>query len=443
MSDCSFAQLGLAAPLQKALQGLGHRTPTPVQAAAIPPLLAGRDLLGCSQTGTGKTGAFALPILHKFAADGRRAAPRGARALILSPTRELCQQIGAAFQAYGRHLNVRLTCVYGGVGQVPQVRASAAGVEVLVATPGRLLDLMGQGHLRLKNLEILVLDEADRMLDMGFMPDIKRLLAQIPARRQNLFFSATMPPPIVQLAGDILVDPVKVQTAPMASPVAIIKQRVFFVARAAKRDMLDQVLTDPSAARVLVFTRTKYAADRLARQLAAGRVSAEAIHGGKSQRARNLAMANFRNGACRVLVATDVAARGLDVEGITHVINFDLPVEPECYVHRIGRTGRAGAGGVALSFCDQAERSQLRSIERLIQKAVPVGDFRAGDRPGEEPARTQAPLRAAAANKQPRSPDTQKQQRGAETPKQPWRPDTKKQQNGPGAKKRGRSSRAA
>ncbi|BEQ16205.1 DEAD/DEAH box helicase [Desulfoferula mesophila] len=372
MSIESFEEFGLSPQINRALLSLGHQTPTPVQAAAIPAVLEGRDLLGCSQTGTGKTGAFALPILQTLSQSGGRPRRGSARCLVLTPTRELALQIADSFKGYGRNLRLSLAAVYGGVGQMPQVRACARGIDVLVATPGRLLDLIRQGHLSLGNLEILVLDEADRMLDMGFLPDIKRVLAMIPDRRQTLFFSATMPPAIAQLAGSILDRPVKVQITPSAVPVERIAQRVMFATQSEKRALLGQVLGGVDVDRVLVFTRTKHGADRVVRQLAQGGVSAEGIHGNKSQNARQRALANFRSGATRVLVATDIASRGIDVEGVTHVINYDLPNEPECYVHRIGRTARAGADGVAISFCSAEERSCLRAIERLIKRSVPV-----------------------------------------------------------------------
>ena len=382
--------------MQRALRGLGYQTPTPVQASAIPSILAGRDLLGCSQTGTGKTAAFALPILHNLSSTSQRPASRNTRALVLTPTRELAMQIANSFKAYGRYLGLNLAVVVGGVGQGPQVKACSQGVDVLVATPGRLLDLIGQGCLRLGNLEVFVLDEADRMLDMGFLPDIKRLLSLIPRRRQTLFFSATMPAAIANLAKNILTDPVKIQVAPSATPVERIDQRVLFVDQVDKRALLGEVLKDSQTQRVLVFTRTKHAADRVVRQLVRKQVKAEAIHGNKSQNARQAALANFRNGRTRVLVATDIASRGIDVEGITHVINYDLPNEPESYVHRIGRTGRAGADGVALSFCDANEKTYLRNIERLIHQAVPVQD------PCSYGALVKAPARGLAAARPPR-----------------------------------------
>ncbi|MCA1989729.1 MAG: DEAD/DEAH box helicase, partial [Desulfarculus sp.] len=372
MPEITFAQLQLIEPLQKALKGLGYTTPTPIQAQAIPPLLAGRDLLGCAQTGTGKTAAFALPLLQKLYANRAPLAPRSARVLVLTPTRELAHQISESFRSYGRYMGLRLAVVYGGVGQTPQVRACARGVDVLVATPGRLLDLMNQGCVRLDRLSALVLDEADRMLDMGFLPDIKRVLAAAPAQRQTLLFSATMPQGIARLADSLLTNPAKVKVTPEATPVERIAQKVLFVAQGDKRALLGEVLKDDSARRVLVFTRTKHGANRVAKQLAQMQVRAEAIHGDKSQNARQAALETFRSGGARVLVATDLAARGIDVEGVTHVINYDLPMDPESYVHRIGRTGRAGAAGVAISFCDSAERACLRAIERLIRQPVPV-----------------------------------------------------------------------
>ncbi len=368
----SFNQLQLMEPIQRALRDLGYERPTPIQAQAIPHLLKGRDIMGCAQTGTGKTAAFALPILQRLVQSQRRPKQRCARCLVLTPTRELALQIADSFRAYGRHLRLSMAVVYGGVGQMPQVRACARGVDVLVATPGRLLDLMGQGHIRLNRLEVFVLDEADRMLDMGFLPDIKRVLSQLPANRQTLFFSATMPAGIAQLANSMLTEPVKVAVTPTATPVEKIDQQVLFVAQSDKRALLGFLLKNSEVARALVFTRTKHGADRVVRQLGQIKVQAEAIHGNKSQNARQAALQKFRSGRTRVLVATDIAARGIDVDGISHVINYDLPHEPECYVHRIGRTARAGAEGVAISFCAAAEHADLRAIERLIRRSVPV-----------------------------------------------------------------------
>ena len=372
MSENLFDQLGLSAPILRSLQNLGYNTPTPVQTSAIPPILKGRDLLGCSQTGTGKTAAFALPLLQNLSVSKQIPRSHSTRALVLTPTRELAIQISDSFNAYGRNLELKQLLVYGGVGMGLQIKGCTKGVDLLVATPGRLLDLITRGFMKLDKLEVLVLDEADRMLDMGFLPDIKRLLAMIPQKRQTLFFSATMPQAILKLAGGILNKPVKVQVAPESTPVERIEQRVHFVDQSGKSALLGEVLKDSAAKRVLVFTRTKHGANNVVRQLNKSQVGAQAIHGNKSQNARQAALANFRSGRTRVLVATDVASRGIDVSGVTHVINYDLPNEPECYVHRIGRTARAGAAGVAISFCSAHEKSYLRNIERLIRQAVPA-----------------------------------------------------------------------
>jgi len=368
----TFADLALSAPLQRAIRGENYSTPTPIQALAIPHLLAGRDLLGCAQTGTGKTAAFALPILERFDHERRPAVSLAPRALVLSPTRELAVQISESFATYGRHVHFRQCVVYGGVGQGPQTRALSKGVHLLVATPGRMLDLMGQGFLRLDKLEVFVLDEADRMLDMGFLPDLKRIIAQLPKQRQSLFFSATMPESIAKLANELLTDPVRVSITPPATTVELSEQRVMYVEKGNKKDLLYHVLTQPGSNRALVFTRTKHGADKVAKQLCQSGLSADAIHGNKSQPARQRALVRFRGGSLRVLVATDVAARGIDVDGISHVINYDMPHEPESYVHRIGRTGRAGATGIAVSFCESTERGSLRAIERLVKRSIEV-----------------------------------------------------------------------
>jgi ATP-dependent RNA helicase RhlE len=373
----SFEDLALAEPIRRALQQEGYAVPTPIQVQAIPQLLAGRDLLGIAQTGTGKTAAFALPILQHLAAEKPTAAGhKTARALVLTPTRELALQIVDSFRAYGRYLGMRATAIFGGVGQQPQVAAMARGIDILVATPGRLLDLIGQGHVRLDGVETLVLDEADRMLDMGFLHDVKKIVGLARNRRQTLLFSATMPPDIARLAAGILHQPVRIEVTPPATTVELIEQRVLFVERADKRQALCGLLTDPGLARVLIFTRTKHTANRVAEQLERSGFAAEAIHGNKSQGARQRALEAFRAGTARILVATDIAARGIDVEGITHVINYELPNIPETYVHRIGRTARAGAGGAAISLCDGEERAYLRDIERLIGRKVPVLDRR-------------------------------------------------------------------
>jgi ATP-dependent RNA helicase RhlE len=367
----SFAALGLIDPLQRAVAAAGYQKPTPIQAQAIPHLLAGRDVLGCAQTGTGKTAAFALPILDRLARQPRRAG-RGPRALVLTPTRELATQIADGFADYGANVSSKCAVVFGGVGQGPQVQALRRNVDIVVATPGRLLDLMAQGHAHFDVCETLVLDEADRMLDMGFIDPIRRIIAALPRRRQNLMFSATMPREIAELAHRILVDPVNVAVAPVSSTVELITQWVLHVDRGDKRALLREVLRDPKMTRVLVFTRTKRGANKVAEELDRKGVRADAIHGNKSQGARQRALEAFKRGGIRVLVATDIAARGIDVEGVTHVINFELPVEPESYVHRIGRTARAGASGVALSFCDREERDALRAIERLTRTPVRV-----------------------------------------------------------------------
>jgi len=368
----SFSELALIEPIERALRAENYTIPTPIQAAAIPPLLDGRDLLGCAQTGTGKTAAFALPILQRLANQKRPAPRKGARVLVLAPTRELALQIGESFGAYGRHLGLSRAVVFGGVGQNPQVAALARGVDVLIATPGRLLDLMGQGHAKLSGVEVLVLDEADRMLDMGFIRDIRQIVATLPAQRQTLLFSATMPRDIAALADSMLKNPVKVEVAAPATTAEKVDQWVLFVDRENKRHLLAEMLKDPKMSRTLIFTRTKHGANRVTEQLARIQVRAQAIHGNKSQGARQAALESFRSGQTRVLVATDIAARGIDVDGITHVINFELPNEPESYVHRIGRTARAGARGVALSFCDREERAFLRDIERLTKQPLQV-----------------------------------------------------------------------
>ncbi len=367
-----FKDLQLIDPLLRAVHAEGYTDPTPIQVQAIPHVLTGRDVLGCAQTGTGKTAAFALPILQQLSARKSGSPRPSIRALILSPTRELAAQIGDSFAAYGRHVRLSHAVIYGGVGQNPQVQAVQRGIDILVATPGRLLDLMGQGVVKLDRVEILVLDEADRMLDMGFIHDVRRVIKALPTRRQTLLFSATMPDPIRELAQDILIDPVSVEVVPQATPIELIAQSVYLVEKTDKFALLEHLLRDQSIKRVLIFTRTKHGADKLARHLNKVQIKADAIHGNKSQGAREQALAKFKSGASRVLIATDIVARGIDVENITHVINFDLPNEPESYVHRIGRTARAGASGIAFSFCDEVEREYLRDIEKLIKMPIPV-----------------------------------------------------------------------
>jgi len=391
----SFSCLGVAEPLCRALAAENYTRPTPIQARAIPPLLTGRDVVGIAQTGTGKTAAFALPMLQILSGKREPAIARSPRALILAPTRELALQIGESVRTYGRHLNVRLAVVLGGVGQRPQVNALAHGVDVLIATPGRLLDLASQGHVRLDKVSFLVLDEADRMLDMGFIRDVRRIVQATPKARQSLLFSATMPAEVARLASDMLRDPARIEVSPQAMTVDKVDQRVFHVRSADKRALLTGLLRDRSLARVIVFTRTKHGANRLNKQLLAAGVAAEAIHGNKSQNARQRALESFKTGRTRVLVATDVAARGIDVDGVTHVVNYELPNVPESYVHRIGRTARAGAGGVALSFCDPDERAYLGDIERLTRRRLAVASHpRAGS------GATPAPIAPAAQPRQ-------------------------------------------
>ena len=375
MTNQKFSALGLAEAIQRALNARNHVIPTPIQVKAIPQLLEGRDILGIAQTGTGKTGAFALPILHqlsrKHGHNGANA-PGSPRALILAPTRELAIQIGDEFRAYGQFLHLRHTVIFGGVKQGAQVKALSRGIDIVIATPGRLLDLMSQRKLRLDAVEFLVLDEADRMLDMGFQRDVNKIIAAIPKARQTLLFSATMPGEITRLSKDILLDPVRVEVTPQATPIERIEQSIFHVDAKGKIALLASILDDPALSKVIVFTRTKHRANRVVEKLSKGGIDAEAIHGNKSQGARQRALKRFRDGHARVLVATDIAARGIDVEGITHVINFELPNVAESYVHRIGRTARAGASGAAYSFCDPAERAYLKDIERLIQRPLTV-----------------------------------------------------------------------
>jgi ATP-dependent RNA helicase RhlE len=371
-----FSHLGLAAPIIKALLVEGYQAPTPIQAKAIPAVLAARDVLGIARTGTGKTAAFALPIIHRLAADRRPAQRKGCRTLVLSPTRELATQIAQSFRTYGRHLDLTVSVIFGGVGHRPQVQAMARGVDVLVATPGRLLDHLGARDVILSGTEILVLDEADQMLDLGFLPPLRRIVSQMSAKRQNLFFSATMPPEIGKLAAEMLRDPVRVAVSPPASTVDGVTQRVLHVETHNKRALLVDLFADPQMSRTLVFTRTKRGADRVARHLEAAGIRVAAIHGNKSQSQREAALAAFRASKIRVLVATDIAARGIDVDLVTHVVNFELPDVPESYLHRIGRTARAGAKGIAISLCDAEERDQLRDIERLTRQSIPAEDRR-------------------------------------------------------------------
>lgn len=366
----TFQDLGLIDPILKALEEQGYETPSPIQEKAIGPALAGRDVLGCAQTGTGKTCAFSAPILQMLSA--RPCSGRPIRTLILTPTRELAIQIGENVQAYGRYLSLRSTVIFGGVGQAPQVDRLKRGVDILVATPGRLMDLHGQGHISLNHVEIFVLDEADRMLDMGFIHDVRKILKLLPEKKQTLFFSATMPPEITDLVNSLLKNPVKVAVDPVSSPVEVIDQSVYFVDKANKSRLLVTLIQDWNVKNALVFTRTKHGANKVATDLEKANIPSAAIHGNKSQTARQQALANFKNGTVRVLVATDIAARGLDIEELSHVFNYNLPEVPETYVHRIGRTGRAGRCGIAVAFCDFNETTYLKEIQRLIKKPIPV-----------------------------------------------------------------------
>ena len=366
----TFKQLGLSAPILNALEEQGYVKPSPIQEKAIPPALTGRDVLGCAQTGTGKTCAFATPILQQL--DQRPAQGHPIRALILTPTRELAIQIGESFDAYGKYLKLRHTVIFGGVGQNPQVEAIKRGVDVLVATPGRLMDLYQQGFVELDKLEIFVLDEADRMLDMGFIHDVKKILKWLPAKKQTMLFSATMPGEVMELVNSLLHDPARVEVDPVSSPVEAIEQKICFVDKGNKTRLLAWLLEREGAKSALVFTRTKHGANKVARDLVKEGISAAAIHGNKSQTARQQALSDFKAGKLRCLVATDIAARGLDIEDLSHVFNYNLPEVPETYVHRIGRTGRAGRGGEAISFCDFGEKPLLKDIEKLIGRKVPV-----------------------------------------------------------------------
>ncbi len=380
MTELKFSELGLTKPIQRALTERNYVTPTPIQAQAIPLLLDGNDMMGIAQTGTGKTAAFSLPMLQKLAATPGKNAHNSPRALIMAPTRELAIQIADEVRTYGKFLHLRQTVIFGGVSQKAQVNAISRGVEILIATPGRLLDLMNQKRLKLDAVEFLVLDEADRMFDMGFINDVRKIIAALPKSRQSLLFSATMANEMERLSREVLTDHVLVEVAPKATPIERIQQNVYHVKANDKTGLLSTILEDPALSRVIVFSRTKHRANRIAEQLCKQGVEADAIHGNKSQGARQRALKQFRSGKVRVLVATDIAARGIDIDGVTHVINFELPNESDSYVHRIGRTARAGATGVAISFCDSTERAYLRDIESLIKQEITV----IGEKPPEE-----------------------------------------------------------
>ncbi len=369
-----FESLNLIEPILKAVKEEGYTTPTPIQAETIPIILKGTDLIGCAQTGTGKTAAFAIPILQLLSANKAYDRKRKIRSLIVTPTRELAIQIGESFNAYGRHTGLTNTVIFGGVNQNPQTATLLRGVDILVATPGRLLDLVNQGFINLRDVEILVLDEADRMLDMGFIHDVKRILALVPKKKQSLLFSATMPDEIVKLAASILQNPSRVSVTPVSSTVDIINQYIYFVDKGNKNSLLVNILKDQDIKTALVFTRTKHGADKVVKILLKNNISAEAIHGNKAQNARQRALNNFKAQTTRVLVATDIAARGIDVDDLEYVINYEMSNIAETYVHRIGRTGRAGARGTAYSFCDAEEKEYLRDVEKLINKRIPVID---------------------------------------------------------------------
>ena len=380
----AFAALGLSEPLLRALAHERYTTPTPIQTKAVPHVLAGRDLFGCAQTGTGKTAAFALPLIERLMKDRRPAAPKHCRILVLAPTRELAGQIHDSFKAYGRHAHLKSAVIYGGVNQNPQASAVARGVDVLVATPGRLLDLIGQRLVEIKTVEYLVLDEADRMLDMGFIHDVRRIVGMLPRQRQTLFFSATLPAEVRDLADTMLRDPLEVKTTPQATTAETVAQSVFHIPQKQKRSLLVHLLQTGGMGRVIVFTRTKRGANKLAQDLDKAGVRAAAIHGNKSQNQREKALADFKSPRPPVLIATDIAARGIDVDEVSHVVNFELPHEPETYVHRIGRTGRAGLTGEAVSFCDREEEDRLQAIERLLRRRIPVRNDIPADLPKVE-----------------------------------------------------------
>jgi ATP-dependent RNA helicase RhlE len=424
MATNSFDQIGLIEPILKALQQEGYTHPTPIQAQSIPYLLEGRDLLGCAQTGTGKTAAFAIPLIQRLyepaqAPGGRRPI----RALILTPTRELAIQIDESFKSYGRHTKLRTTVIFGGVGQKPQTDALRAGVDILVATPGRLLDLMGQGYVQLKDLQYFVLDEADRMLDMGFIHDVRKVIAAIPKQRQTLFFSATMPPDVQRLADTLLLNPVKVEVTPVSSTAETVQQEVYFVDKANKPKLLVHLLQTRDIPEALVFTRTKHGADKLVRVLEKSGITAAAIHGNKAQNARQRALNQFKDRKLRVLVATDIAARGIDIDLLSHVVNYDIPNIPETYVHRIGRTGRAGASGIALSLCEQEEVEYLRDVQRLTKRDVPVVEEHPFPMEGGTPVVDPGRKHAAQRNQQQRG--AQRQPQGRQ-PRREGRPDERR-----------------
>lgn len=394
MAEKTFSDFKLVKPLVKAVAAEQYHTPTPIQAAAIPKIMMGRDVLGVAQTGTGKTAAFALPILHRISKEKRSLTPRTPRVLVLSPTRELATQISERFLAYGKKMKLNLVMVFGGVNQNPQVRALRKGVHILVATPGRLIDLIDQGHVELDRLEVFVLDEADRMLDMGFLPDLRRIIAELPDKQQSLFFSATMPPDAVELADTLLHKPVRIDVTPDDSGTStsdMVAQRIMLVEYQKKTSLLSHILKRRPVGRMLVFTRTRRGADRLVRELKRREIATEALHGNRSQNTRTRVLKDFKAGRVPVLIATDLAARGIDVDGITHVINYDMPGGPEAYVHRIGRTGRAGQEGIALTFCMAEDIDQWRAIEQCTQQKIPVDSDHPYHVPGLEELESSPP----------------------------------------------------
>ncbi|MFL5260208.1 MAG: DEAD/DEAH box helicase [Hyphomicrobiales bacterium] len=428
----SFSDLGLSAALLKALVQEGYQSPTPIQARAIPELLRGRDLLGIAQTGTGKTAAFALPIIQRFASKAAPAEPRTCRVLILAPTRELAAQIGQSFITYGRFQRLRVSTVFGGVSIGKQIHSLAAGVDVLVATPGRLVDLIERRALTLAKVEILVLDEVDQMLDLGFIHAIRRITSLLPRARQNLFFSATMPKEIAALADGLLRDPVRVEVAPAATTVESVDQHVIHIDKAAKLRLLADLIARGGMGRTLVFTRTKHGADKVVRGLEAAGIRSAAIHGNKSQGQRERALAGFKSGDIVTLVATDIAARGIDVDGITHVVNYDLPNVPESYVHRIGRTARAGAAGTAIAFCDAEERGLLRDIEKTIRRTIPIMQHELAARLPQAVNRVPA--------KNPRRPSNERQAHANRTAKPSWMSDLNRGKERPRKPGRGQAA---
>jgi len=423
-----FSDLGLAETILRALNDEGYSTPTPIQAKAIPLLLQGHDLLGIAQTGTGKTAAFALPIIQKLQAETTRPAPTTARVLVLAPTRELVAQIADSFHTYGRHARIRVTSIVGGVGHNPQVEAMSRGVDVLVATPGRLLDHMAGGTVKLSATQFVVLDEADHMLDLGFVVPIRKIISRLPKKRQSLFFSATMPREIATLANELLTDPVEVTVAPVATTAERVVQSAYLIDMKDKRDLLVELLRVKDFSRTIVFTRTKRGADKVAQYLAENKIPAAAIHGNKSQGARQRALAEFKDGRTGVLVATDIAARGIDVDQVSHVINYELPDVAESYVHRIGRTARAGHEGIAISFCANDERHLLRQIEKLTRQVIPLTDRRSAQGKAEEGTTQPAALQVRRSSGRPQQ--SQKQGERPRNPQAPQRPQGQKRFSG-------------